>query len=593
MSDSRTTEETLAAVLLRWEEAWDNGVDIPVETLSIECPELLEQVRDRIAALKQMTWMTRSPIENEGKTTEPDLLLGRTLAGRYQVETLIGVGGHGRVYRAFDQELQRHVALKVPKANRVTLPGQSDQFLEEARRAAKLRHPRIVSIHDVGRDDGQVFIVADLIEGQNLAELIDRRRPSLNEASEIIASVADALQFAHDQGFVHRDIKPANILIDRHGQPHITDFGIAATVEQISRGENSTSGTLAYMAPEQISGETHLIGTRTDIHAIGVVLYELVTGKLPFNAKTPHELRDDIKFRQLQPISSENGRFPEVLQRICLRCLSKHPSDRFHSMADLATALRESNLGSKLLSGVLWGLIPVIAAIVGLTIWYGKIRNDNSPHQNDPAVVPVVVLEPEKGVLFFDGKSRIVTPLISFVPCTLEAWIRTNGDRSEQFVIGSDVPHNFGIGIGVNNRNPIAESIRGGFHVDKPITPGKWTHLAAVYSPNATLLFVDGKEIGVGPATQQPSIPTHFVIGNVGEDHTNLFFNGQIRCVRISTGERYSGDFEPESSFSPDAPDSVHQAVLIFEGSKVDGDRVIDLSGNGNHGDWTRQINPN
>lgn len=587
MNDSRTTAETIAAVLLQWEEEWEQGKDIPAETLCIKCPQLIEVVRDRIIALKHMAWMTKSANENEGKPTEPDLLLGRTLAGRYQIETLIGVGGQGRVYRAFDQELQRHVALKVPKANRVTLPGQSDQFLEEARRAAKLRHPGIVSIHDVGRDDGLVFIVADLIEGQNLAELIERRRPSLNEASQIIASVADALQFAHDQGFVHRDIKPANILIDRHGQPHITDFGIAATFEQISKGKNSTSGTLAYMAPEQISGETHLIGTRTDIHAIGVVLYELVTGKLPFNAKTPHELRDDIQFRQPQPISSENGNVPEVLQRICLRCLSKHPSDRFHSMADLATALRESYLGSKLLSRILWGLIPVIAAIVGLTIWYGKIRNDSSPHSNESAVVPVVVLEPEEGVLFFDGKSRIVTPLISFVPCTLEAWIRTNGDRSEQFVIGSDVPHNFGIGIGVNNRNPIAESIRGGFHVDMQITPGKWTHLAAVYSPNATLLFVDGKEIGVGPATQQPSIPTHFVIGNVGEDHTNLFFNGQIRCLRISTGERYSGDFEPESSFSPDAPDSVHQAVLIFEGSKVDGDRLIDLSGNGNHGKWT------
>jgi len=571
-------------LLLRWEEAWEQGQDIPAETLCVECPDLVEQVRGRVAALKQMAWMTEPDNEPEHSVDEPDLLLGRTLAGRYRIETLIAEGGFGRVYRAFDPELQRHVALKVPKPSRVSSPQQADHLLEEARRAAKLRHPGIVSVHDVGRDDGLVFIVADLIEGQNLAEMIDGHRPAPCEAARIVADVADALQFAHGNGFIHRDIKPANILIDGHGRPHITDFGIAATVEQISKGEAATSGTLAYMAPEQLGGETHLIGSRTDIHALGVVLYELLTGKFPFVSETPHGLRDDVQFRQPQPMTMVDGVIPDDLQRICFRCLSKHPSDRFNSMAELATALRNAKAKQKTPGRTWWLVVPLIVVIVGMTIWIGKEWTSRPVNSTESAGESVKSLEPEQGTFVFDGKSRIVTPLVSFAPCTLEAWMRTTGDKSQQFIIGSDVPNFFGIGIGIKNNGPIVETIRGGFDIERHITPGQWTHLAAMFGTQETTLFLNGKKIGVGPATQLPTRSTHFVIGNVGEDHDRLFFHGQIRCVRISNGERYSADFVPDSSFAPDAADAPHRAVLIFDGSKVDGDRVIDLSGEGNDG---------
>lgn len=584
MSDSRQTDETLTALLLQWEESWDQGQDIPAETLCAECPELVEHARGRIAALKQMAWMTKPDSGAEHNVDEPDRLLGRTLAGRYRIETLIAEGGFGRVYRAFDPELQRHVALKVPKPNRVSSPEQADQLLEEARRAAKLRHPGIVSIYDVGRDDGLVFIVADLIEGENLAELIDRQRPAPREAARIVAEVADALQFAHEQGFVHRDIKPANILIDEHGRPHITDFGIAATVEQISRGETAASGTLAYMAPEQLSGETHLIGSRTDIHALGVVLYELLTGKFPFASETPHGLREDVQFREPRPMTSAEGMIPDDLRRICFRCLSKHPSDRFNSMTELATALRNAKTVQKTLGRTWWLMVPMIVVLLGMTIWIGKEWTSRPMSTTESAGESVKLLEPEEGTLGFDGKSRIVTPLVSFAPCTLEAWMRTTGDKSQQFIIGSDVPNFFGIGFGIKNNAPIVETIRGGFDIESPIIPGQWTHLAAVYGPDETVLFLNGKKIDVGPATQPPSRPTHFVIGNVGEDHNRLFFRGQIRCLRISRGERYSAEFEPESSFVPDNADAPHRAVLIYDGSNVEGERVIDLSGGGNDG---------
>jgi hypothetical protein len=205
--------------------------------------------------------------------------------------------------------------------------------------------------------------------------------------------------------------------------------------------------------------------------------------------------------------------------------------------------------------------------------------------QPKPQVVvqtEIIKLDSEPGTFAFGGTNRIVTPLVSFAPCTLEAWIRTNGDKRQQFIIGSDVPNFYGIGLGIKDNAPIVETIRGGFDIASPIKPGEWTHIAAVYGPNETVLFLNGKKIGVGPATAAPSRPTHFVIGNVGEDHSNLFFHGQIRCLRISNGERYSVEFEPVSSFVPDVADVPHRAVLIFDASKVEGERVIDLSGEGN-----------
>ena len=442
-----------------------------------------------------------------------------------------------------------------------------------------------MSIHDVGRDDGLVFIVADLIEGQNLAELIDGHRPKPLDSARIIAQVADALQFAHEMGFVHRDIKPANILIDGHGRPHITDFGIAATVDQISSGGAASIGTLAYMAPEQISGETHLIGARTDIHALGVVLYELLTGRFPFVSETPHVLRDAVQFRQPQPMTSAEA-VPDDLQRICLRCLSKSPSDRFHSMAELAKALRSAISGPRSKGRMRWLVVPLIAAALGMTIWYGKAPTNRTTSPPESEAKSPKVLEPVNGTFDFDGKMRIITPLLSFAPCTLEAWFRKTDDRREQFLIGSDVPHNHGLGIGLNNNCPIVEVIHGGFNAEMPVTPGKWIHMAAVYGTEETKLFVDGKKVAVGAATLKPPIESHFVIGNVGEDHNVMFFRGQIRCLRISRGERYSGEFKPQLSFTSDDTDDPHGAVLIFDGFKVEEERVIDLSGNGNDGSW-------
>jgi serine/threonine protein kinase len=157
-----------------------------------------------------------------------------------------------------------------------------------------------------------------------------------------------------------------------HGRPHVTDFGIAATFEQISRGEGASSGTLAYMAPEQLTGESHLIGPRTDIYALGVVLYEMLTGKKPFIAQRPDFTPRTNRLRQPQPMASVDSSISNDLQQICFRCLSKHPSDRFNSLSELAMALRNAKVRPQASSRMWWLVLPLIITLVVVMTWFRK-----------------------------------------------------------------------------------------------------------------------------------------------------------------------------------------------------------------------------
>ena len=267
---------------------------------------------------------------------QPILELPKILGGRYRVEGLIGDGGFGWVFKGYDPELQRPVAIKIPKPRSGVTSDRADMLLEEARKIAKLRHPGIVSVHDVGKQDSSVFVVNDFIDGENLADRIARSKPSISETVELVAEVADALGFAHELGFVHRDIKPANILIDRQGKPLITDFGIAATIDELARGRNITSGTLPYMAPEQLADEVQLIDGRTDLYALGVVLYEMLTGRHPYQARTPTALREQILFRSPVPLRSRGRQHP-VRSGAGLHALPGETSCR---SVDLGTGIR-------------------------------------------------------------------------------------------------------------------------------------------------------------------------------------------------------------------------------------------------------------
>lgn len=582
-----TTNDTIADILAKFEEAWEHGHDIPAAELCADRPDLLEVVEQKIDRLKRMSWMVRSSggDSSDGDDSEsgdgPDPLLGTTLAGRYQMEAFIAEGGFGRVYKAIDGELQRPVAVKVARGGTAS---RQANLLEEARRAAKLRHPGIVSVIDVGSDGDRAYVVSAFIDGSDLAEVIEKDRPSPEEAARIVAEVAEALHHAHREGFVHRDIKPENILLDAERSPLLTDFGLCASFEEVVRRKGLRSGTLMYMSPEQVAGEVQLIGPRSDIYALGVVLYEMLTGRLPYQARTPGALREQVLFRSPAAPRAFNPDVSVELDAVCLRCLSKLPADRFTTAAELAAALRAVPPRRWLRLQLRWVLIVLLVVglfVTGVVLGMALSSSKDSSH-------PRAEVIDEPGTLAFDGTSRIVTPVEPFLPCTLEAWVRPTGDRQEQFVVGSDMPNFYGLGLGVNDNRPCVETIRGGFRADPVIPLSKWTHLAAVFAPDETRLYINGQKVSVGPASQPPTKKTQLVIGNVGLDHDKLFFRGHARSVRISKGERYIADFVPDETFAKDADDAPAKAVLIYDGSAVESDRVLDRSGAGNDGRWER-----
>ena len=244
---------------------------------------------------------------------------------------------------AKDAELNRLVAIKVSRQGLFTGEHDVSRFLEEARMAAQLKHPNIVSIHDVGRD-GELgcFIVMDFIDGGPLDVEDAAGRMSYCEVAALIAQIADAVHYAHTKGLVHRDLKPSNILLDGHGVPYVADFGLAVheSVQQDYEGE--ISGTPPYMSPEQVRGLTHRMDGRTDIWTLGVLLYELLTGRRPFAGRTRAKVFDEVLNRDPKPLRQINDAIPVDLECICLKALQKHPADRYSTALDLAESLRHA-----------------------------------------------------------------------------------------------------------------------------------------------------------------------------------------------------------------------------------------------------------
>jgi formylglycine-generating enzyme required for sulfatase activity len=258
--------------------------------------------------------------------------------GRYRVEQVLGQGGFGRVYLAWDEDLQRRVAIKV--ASRVATDASAEAYLAEARIVARLDHPHIVPVYDVGRtEQGQLFAVSRLIDGRDLADCLESRRLTLEQSARLVATIAEALHHAHERGLVHRDIKPQNLLLDESGRPHVCDFGLALRDEDHGMGPE-LAGTPAYMSPEQARCEGHRVDRRSDIFSLGVVLYELITGERPFPGHGLEVLRH-IAHEEATAPRLRNPAIPAELDRICQRCLAKRAVDRYTTAADLAADLEE------------------------------------------------------------------------------------------------------------------------------------------------------------------------------------------------------------------------------------------------------------
>jgi len=264
--------------------------------------------------------------------------------GRFEVRACLGAGAFGWVYRAFDPTLRRDIAIKLPRPERLQTTTDRARFLNEARAAATIRHPHVVQVHEVGEADGIPFIVMDYVSGPTLAAVITERTEPFapHEATRIVRSLALAVQAAHDKGVVHRDLKPANVLFDpEHAEYVVTDFGLARVVDPNDPRVSTTgvAGTPSYMPPEQARGESAAVGPRSDVYALGVILFELLTGRLPFPGGSVAEVISKVLMTPPPAASAHQANIPPALDEVCRRAMAKSPNDRFSSAQELAATL--------------------------------------------------------------------------------------------------------------------------------------------------------------------------------------------------------------------------------------------------------------
>jgi serine/threonine-protein kinase len=307
--------------------------------------------------------------------------------GGYEFEGELARGGMGMVFRAWQRALQRHVALKLMLPDQVDSKERVRRFKLEAEATARLEHPNIVPIYEIGEIEGQHFLCMKLIQGETLAHALAKGRFDPRRACEFMATLADAVHYAHQRGVLHRDLKPGNVLVDERGQPQITDFGLARLLEEdqeLTRS-NAVLGTPGYMSPEQAAGRSKDLTTASDIHALGAILYELLTGQAPFRADSVLETLRLVRECEAVPLRVLEPGIPLDLDTLCRKCLHKDAKERYATAQALADDLRRFLRGDPVMARPLtpmartvrWcrrnmGITALLAGILTLLVLFSE-----------------------------------------------------------------------------------------------------------------------------------------------------------------------------------------------------------------------------